>query len=655
MADTYTITYVFGETQSVGTLLGNGDRILITCVFTVEDTGNNITYLASAHGLQIKKYGTISMEYDFDEFFMVPAEYEFEVADFNGEFNSLLYDGILAEKVTKEFYVKVEIKYSSNAIYEEEFSGYNEVDVIEYAPLTKIHSFTILPNTKALNESFIFPVTYDPAQWRTDKLETAPNNPLNIGINRIGDAYKWDWVPIYELIERIFQVINPDISIQFIQNWLFFGKLPVPPNSEKNDISFMDLKLDGNWIGTIFAEPKFNGIDTIGDILKVLAFEFGSMAIVKNQNEAYFKQMFYFDENNLQELGTILDDGYQKKYKYSKINYASVHSKFYQQDTGTLNRYVQQDYNPAGFAPGTKTNKGTHISRNLSEPTLQIFDKTPNYRASDVGLDKEIISVADAVWGIHAQVNYVSNIRSLYSDNDHYYIIGIKNPFLTLTHVGDVNYNYLPSGYYPMSVYLAEYYYAIKGFLYKTQVHTFKVDGLHYNFLQGFQKFGYNYSIISLSKNIDEGITTIEALRISTIEQSTQQEGDGQEVNILLSSQPVASYGSEILFNYAQADQGAIKIATIDETEYLESIIIQVEVPFGANQINNFRIYDGTEDLFTYNEMMGKFTRAATQRKEHIKRYGGSDTIYMEISSGSETPTQGQGYVLIKKLKKAST
>ena len=287
MADSYTITYVFGETQSVGTLLGNGDRILITCVFTVEDTGNNITYLASDHGLQIKKYGTISMEYDFDQYFLVPAEYEFQVTDFDGEFNSLLYDGLLAEKITKEFFAKVEIKYNGTANYEEELSGYNEIDLLEYDPINKTHNFTILPNTKALNETFLFPADYDWTKWSAG--ETSPNDPLNIGYTNNG-YYKWNWIEIHTLIERIFQVINPGIAVDFFQNWLFSGYFN--SSTMKNNLTFMDLKLDNNWIGTVFAEPKFDGIDTIGDVLKMLAFEFGCMAIVKSQSQAYFKQLF---------------------------------------------------------------------------------------------------------------------------------------------------------------------------------------------------------------------------------------------------------------------------------------------------------------------------------------------------------------------------
>jgi len=158
----HTLTYVFAESVTLGVYTGflrpSGDRVIVTLQFTVQASGDSATYLARTKRLHINEWGNIKLDYDFDENYLVPAEFTFGVADINGEFADLLYDGALAEYVEKEFYCKVEIKYKGASSYVTEFSGYNVLDALQYDQFYKKHNFTIIPKTNILNESFIFQI-----------------------------------------------------------------------------------------------------------------------------------------------------------------------------------------------------------------------------------------------------------------------------------------------------------------------------------------------------------------------------------------------------------------------------------------------------------------------------------------------------------------
>ena len=514
MTNPYIITYIFGVTTSVGNDLGNGDLCLVTLQFTIDDDGDNVTYLASARNLILKKRGTIGMSYDFDNNFLMPNEYAFEVADLDGELSDLLYDGALAGKVRKEFFTKVEIKYAGTFSYVTEFSGYNVNDLLDYDVLNKTHYFTALPKTNILNETYLYS-----KEWKAEFFDAAPdrssswpNNPLDLVFSKVGNAAIWDWIYLKEktgqkgLINEIFKLINPSITVDFVQNWTFYGSDSPEysaPNNEKTDLAFADLILDGNWVGGVFGSSMQQQIESVGDLLRQLAFEFGCIAGVTTQDKAFFKQMFYFDESNVQTLGELTDNGYRKKYKFSRINFAEIISVFYKQDTNQANRFVAQDYKPRGYAPFASQGK--------------IF--------GDNGLEKEIITCADS-WlflSLSSPVPWsdytlASNMKAANTGDPtrFYSIFGVKDSTISLT---PANADYFiggDSGFMPLTAFLAEYYYNLKGLLYKTQVHEFTVNGLNYDFLKGFVHEGSNFSIIGIEKDLDRCLTKIEAIKIET-------------------------------------------------------------------------------------------------------------------------------------------
>ncbi len=632
----YTKSYIFGDTTSVGTLIKNGDRILVKCQFTIDDIGSNVTYLASDKGLYIKRYGSTKMEFNFDEFFLAPNEFSFEVQDRADEFNNLLYEGADVDKVYKDFYVEVQLKHPGG-IYETKFSGNNAVENIEYDPKTKIHVFTALPSTNILNEAAIFQPTYDATKFNYDLAYTYPNNPLALSFYKssiLQGTIKWNWILLTDLIKKMFQLINASIVVTFIQNWLFYGKLGA---TESSALTFNDLLVDNNWLGSVFAEDKHSDIKSIGDLLKKIAFEFGCVAGVQSKNAAFFKQVYYVDVSSLQTLGPLVSGYPKKKYKYQKIDYARITSSYYEQDTGQRNRYVEQQFRPQGQAP--------YYSHDKNQ--------------GDNGIEQEIISVASCpidLGGGWTSEEFVSNLKALISGSDYYSIYAVKNPFVGI--VGNVFPYQCPAGFFPLPTSLAEYHYHLKGLLYKTQVYVFKIRGLNQNFLQGFQYGGFNFSVVSIEENFDEGTTTLEAIKVSAISVTGGDGGGGTTIDTILTALPVESLAQEAAFSYSQLvnsdlDPG-FAIANMKEGEWLDGFVLNIEIAFGANQISDFKIYDGSGILFKISEVKGKFLEVTVQRKDKVKKYIADDTIYMKIIKGITTATSGSGTVLIKKLKRAA-
>lgn len=645
----YTLTYVFAESVTLGVYTGflrpSGDRVVVTLQFTIDTSGDSATYLASTKRLHINEWGNIKLDYDFDENYLVPAEFNFGVADINGEFAALLYDGALAQYVEKEFYCKVEIKYKNAGSYVTEFSGYNVLDALQYDQFYKKHNFTIIPKTKLLNETFLFQKGYNATAFDASYSYTYPANPLSLVFS--GNPIAWNWKYLTKdsggvtgLIQDIFRLINPSIVIDVQQNWKFWGYdggTPEIPTYQSSVITFQDLIADGNWIGSVFAENKNSQVHSVGDLLKDLAFSFGCMAGVVSQDKAFFRQMFY-DDGAPQTMGTLLKGSHKKKYKYNKVDYVDINSTLYTQDTGNRNRY-----------------KKYHDVRGYVAPDDNI--------SGDNGLEKQIVSVAGTILGyingVFNRAYYLSNLKSLRTGSNFYTILAAKHEHLAFTPEADYYTNRPePSGFLTLPRLLAEYYYYLKGLFYKTYVHEFVYWGLQYDFLKSFVYDSDVFSMVSIDKNLQTGQTTIEAIKVTDNTLAGEGNSDGAKGGTPeldpLQSEALYNFGAVAKFNYTDfvgTTEKIFSIGSIKQSELLESIEWVITTPFNTAEVQDLRIYDGTGTLLTGTEM--DFTEANIDQKRFMKRYVADDTFYIGITPVSSL-SAGEGYIVLKKLKRDS-
>lgn len=643
----YLKTYIFGDSTNVGTMVDKGDRYLLTLQFEIQDTGNNVTYLARDKGLKVIKYGkgSINIDPDTSEYLVLPKEYNFEIADPDEELTALLY-GENSSKVVKDFFVKFEVKYSGASDYVIKFSGYNVPIALENPPLDKIHNFTALPKTDVLNKTFLYPKNYKADKWdpgKPDKDNPPPNNPLSLNYTRPEGSYvKWDWIHLHELIEKIFKKVNENISVEIIQNWKFLGDTSPEYGSynhiQNGDLSFNDLIADSNFIGSLFSGAN-HGIETLGELLAQLAFDYGCMAIIPTQDKAYFKEIFTFNPSNVQTLGNICEDSNNRKYKYSKIDYADITSILFKQNFGELNNYQEKKFNwqDRCFCP------------------RELKDKVQG----ENGTDRKTISVIDtAATHFPVDASTFSNLKAAVTGDPSKYfsIFGVRVPGFDVSSYDNTVKALGPvvdeGGFIPLNYILAELLYSLRGKLYNSQVREIVVDGINYDFVKNFYLDSGEYAIVGMEEDYDSHLTKIEAVRIKDAKTiGTTGEETGTVVTPI-NSTVVNAYGAEAQLSFENVGGTPIPIAYMNAGDWLEGFYVDILTAFLANQFTNFRAYDGNETLLTLDRIQGKLTQVIVQQITKIKKYTTPDTIYMEITNGSVTPSQGTARILVRKLKK---
>lgn len=659
MANPYYKTYIFAESYSGGAYPGFlrrfGDRIRMTLIFTINDVGTDGTYLAKDYGMYISDFGSIKLDYDFDNYFITPAEYSPVILDKDGTLKGLLYDGVDVDKIDKDFYTKIEILYKGAGSYITEFIGYNVVENMVYEPIRKKHNFAVLPKTNILNETYIHSKHYDPKYFTYGQASTYPNNPLNLTFVQEGDRIKWSWYYLtkgtpgtgedYGIIEKIFQLLNSNIEVTIVHDWLFYGwtfsqiESYTSPTHTKNNLAITDIILDNNWIGSVFSTGQQPQAQSIGDLLRLLAFEYGCIAGITSQDKAFFKQIYYIDPAPQTMGGTLLRGSRVRKYKYNKIDFCETNTAVYRQDNGQSNRYVKigywqgsQEYQmPIGFAPS------------------EILGKV----SGENGVTKQLISCAESRSDVLGSY-YLSNLRAVYSGSEWYYIYSVKIPDFTII-TGSPFASPTEGYYFSLGTTNAELNYQLKGLLYKTPITEFIYSGLEYDFVKGFEEGGNAYSIVSMNKNLHEDKTTIEAIKVASVS-IDGGEGDDSGDTILtpLKVVPLYAFGQVVDLTYADFPNvgGATVnsvIATIRGNEILESIEWVILEPFIETEFGQLRIYDGAETLTSSDKIV--FTEINVNSVKFDKKYAGNDTIFLEITAGSQTPTQGSGYIIIKKLR----
>ncbi|OGV08716.1 MAG: hypothetical protein A2440_09850 [Stygiobacter sp. RIFOXYC2_FULL_38_25] len=581
----YTRTYIFGADLNNGIVLGDGERAKLSLVFTINGTSANEVVLASSQGMKVVRFGKVGMRVDIEENLLMPSEYEFVIYDGNQQLQNMLFvQGALRDAVEKNFYVKLELLYKNKQSYEARFSGYNIVKYTNQPHLYKDEIvFNAMPNTKILNQKYMFDDNWNGALFdaRVERKSSWPLNPLGLVFNKVGNAAKWDWMYLYNpslpassLLHKIFQLINPDISLQVYQNWKYWGCVgyPYAPDHQKDDILYTDLILDGNWIGSVFGgSNQADKFKTVGDVLRSIAFESGSVAGIETQEKAFLKEIFSFDANQIQTLGKELDDESSRGYEYESIDFAEVRSTLFEQDLGNQNRYIARNPSPKGYRSG--------YSIVNNEVVWDI-------RGGLNGLKRDIISCADTIQGLlYAQ--FASNLKAFRVEGSFYDVFAVKNPSIDISVISPFGVPG-PAGYYPLTTYLAEHHYLLRNKLYKSYVRKRKVEGRDYSFLKGFVDGDGNHSVVGLETDIDTGLTTIKSLIVSTHQVETGGGGSGTHTP-LARILPTGYYNVETFVLELTANElntGAVAVMYIEGMQRISQL--KVIIP---------RLYDSQGNL----------------------------------------------------------
>jgi len=294
-------------------------RITINIDTTQNAAGGPYSWVNySAATLELRDVDSNKISWDFDdrENMMLLGQLECKIYDYQDNLGRMLtHPGLIKANTT----IKFEYKKTGGA-WTTEFEGIIDDESISNPPHSKIVSFSFSPNTEKLNDS----ATHI-GSTRNNLLGTAYDDP--------------NYVPaLTKVIEDIYKIINPNITVTFFQNWTF--KSTVKDNLGTvlgtPETNFSGLTCNFNNLFNTFRtvngqriyDQPLSEIQTYMMMLKALARSLGCFTGMLSQDQAYFGLFMSF-LNDSSEYTTISEkqikkNGYKKIISERLIKYLTL-------------------------------------------------------------------------------------------------------------------------------------------------------------------------------------------------------------------------------------------------------------------------------------------------------------------------------------------
>lgn len=226
--------------------------------------------LTSNINIWLRQWGKIRERFDSQDFTMAFGSMEIELADLNLWFTELFQDDRIIWDDTKV----IMYKYSGTA-WEKEFVGY----VLDHSINTKLRKKSVFFDVGAMQHKINDSLTV---------VDGAVNNePMGAGFSQ---SSLTDYFLVTDVIERLFKIISPDMTVIINQDWIFRdGNIGWTYSKGISDLYFQtkyltQVETAGGWIN--------NGMIVYGDVLKALAFDLGCVAGMLNAETAMFQSIY---------------------------------------------------------------------------------------------------------------------------------------------------------------------------------------------------------------------------------------------------------------------------------------------------------------------------------------------------------------------------
>lgn len=441
----------------------------LTINFTVEADGTSTSVDTDDVNVHLLSLGDYAIDVDLDNLLMSPATMEFELYDPE----RLLWDYFYGDSwsdLRKNGIVKLEIDRGLG--YGIEFEG----NILE--PDTQYNEVT---NVVSLKASTFAGSLYDVKLFDYDTTTNAYTWLDPLGLLSSGSVY------LIDLIEQIYQYLDPSITVEISQDWTFKGQqwtdAAHPPTWEEYFSS--ELGFDAVWVAPaeFFSNAAY---PTLGDVLKQLAFDFGCHTGMLSNKQAFFRKLYPAQPGSYVEIDNhivISKERVQREY-YQGVKLAI---RQYYETIDTLEFYI-----------GKKTNiRGADLEAKCSF-WYREYNPLDNPDRSDS--------------------NYWLQSGSDYPGDFHLYLIRLNE----LTFGSDVTLwdkdvsNTYPSTTFDSPVFqVARYYYKHRCKPQFTNIVRFQVRGTYHTILTDFLHEGQYFHVIAIQKNYDSDLTTFEAIRIN--------------------------------------------------------------------------------------------------------------------------------------------
>lgn len=614
----YTITYKFGLMPDVGVAIAGGHLARLTMEFTVDKTGTDIIRFAGDYGLMVKSWGTKRISREIDELVISPGQYNFSIIDLDDEFKTLLFEGADVPYTDKAGKVTFEIKYYGDVDYTREFSGYIDVTSINYSPVDKTIDFTCLPRTDLLKKKYIYNETDEQGVYEPNL--SLLSGQMGISYSERGGHYYGYPINVKELIKGIYKVVNPYVNIEWQHSWRYNG-INLFATPQWYGFTLDELKFTEEWLSsTLFSADNLKQIDTVYDLLTRLAFDFGFITGMFDNDTCFVKDIYYFDSNNLQPLGELFDHRIESR--YNDLDAVRITQRYYERNlkSGVNNHREVSSYE--SVIPSGADMRGDNI---LDEEMI-----TYGYA--------RVLVMGDAI---------PATLTGRYNYND--YKILASRPSYS---------NYAND----LATSLAAFYYNLRNrkktaYLFGStipqgvngdpgRVDIFKVDGIKYDYMKNISYGGNGYQIISLTKDYDNNKSEIEALYVVEYLDSVEQEPAPALPKPLFNVLPggyLRRYDFNAEVKPEDINAGGTDLLTIDKGFELTKLIIKIKTAFDA--VTELRIEDNDGVLIP-------FERISNQDDEVLesfiyKGYSTQQTIKL-VAETNGTCTVGDADIMFE-------
>jgi len=488
------------------------DTVQMILRFEVGLNGNDVNYSFKDKGLRISRWGNPEIAYSLEDNNSAPKTYNFEIQE-NAQrtLDNLLFgkDGIYPF-VTKTFEVELLINGNSEFI-----GNVSEDGIRNDEPFT--FSFSADPNAVALKQviinasedegvkagdivaaistpfgdkPYVTLTTQYPHDLKTgDSIYIYNLKGFNQGVNINQNHYNIEVIDdtrfkVFILIYGSYQsggtVLKkayrnplgyPEGYVNLAQTIIdvynrAFPEATIDINQDwafwgsdgtniRNDIQFSDLAVSSK---NMFFSSDY-GINNLNDLIKHLAREYGCYTGIIHKKKAFFKRLFHFDSDNLQTLGEV--DFHGKSYQSSLIDYMRVASNIGRELVYKRGYYASME------------------DRKIEHTLLSAFfsgQSSPPYDGSNV-----------------------------YTTTGGYQIFKVKDSAL------------LGGQFTDMGNLVAEFWYNLLSSIINCRIDTFKVRGIGYDYLKNFVFEGLKYQPLTMSKDIANIKTKIEALCLGAL------------------------------------------------------------------------------------------------------------------------------------------
>jgi hypothetical protein len=392
-------------------------------------------------------------------------------------------------------------------------------DSIYYDEGTKTLKFDAAPKTDVMNKKMVFDENGSPL----NPFSYTPNNHYNI----------------ISILEDIFKLVNPSISypssLSVIHNWNFQAK-KVTGSNTINTFVIQELAQD---IDPLFFDSGYE-INTCGDVLRKLALDWCCFTGMISYEKAFFKKLFYYDENNLQ---SVIVYKWTKGYRYGLIDYIKLTTGIsspnepYEEGVFTelQDRYLIKKTLPGFWVSGGTS--GTNVSAYFNRANYFIFN-----------VDGSAITTFPAENDTYSNNSSTFRVVGINETNDAsskitcLRISGTNDPqssgnLTRVTGSGDATIAFAsvsdPVGWY--NVYqtrdpeiisnafsdhgdiMAKFWFKYRGDLQNCRVDKFVFKGINYDFLKDFNHNGSKYQPIGMTFFYSQGITECEAIYLGEL------------------------------------------------------------------------------------------------------------------------------------------